>query len=435
MTGDMMKKLFIMSVLLLSSTLFGQVEHSKGELQVQFFPGFVMDVANYSTGNPEQTRVDVFIRVPYSNIQFVKTEAGFLAKYSITLTLYEEDEETIILEKMWSEKITVTDFSQAISTKNYNYSYKSVDLEPDTYALRCEVVDKDSKKNFVINAIVNVAEFDDDIGLSDLILVAEKVQGKNGPMLIPSVSNKVSSIDSSLYFFYEIFADTTRTVNVHYALRTIREDEDDEEEIYSKKMGVEVVKGSNFIEHEISDLAFALGQYNLTIQLEEGGDFITKKVSKKLVSHIYGFPSSITDLELAVNQMTYIANNPEMDFILEGETYDIQMDRFKEYWKKKDPNPKTDGNAVLNEYFRRIEYANAHFKHYFDGWKTDMGMVYIVLGPPSNVERHPFEYNSKPYEMWDYYEINKRFVFFDQTGFGDYRLLDQQLGDWYRYRQ
>ena len=59
--------------------------------------------------------------------------------------------------------------------------------------------------------------------------------------------------------------------------------------------------------------------------------------------------------------MTYIANNPEMDYILEGETYEIQLQRFKEYWKSKDPNPQTEGNAVLMEYFRRIEYANAHF--------------------------------------------------------------------------
>lgn len=425
-----MKLIFIISVFLISSTVFAQVEHSKGEIPVQFFPGFVMDVANYSTGNPSKTRVDVFIRVPYSNIQFVKAPEGFLARYSITLTLYDKDEENIIFEKMWSEKITVTDFSQAISTKNYNYSYKSIELEPETYVLRCEVVDKDSKKNFVVNGVVNVVEFDDEIGLSDLILVAEKVQGKSGPMLIPSVSNKITSNDSTLYFFYEIFADTIRTVTVHYSLEN-----KEEEEIYSKKMNLDLVKGSNFIEYEITDLSFALGEFNLNIQLEEDGDYISRKVSKKLISHIYGFPASITDLELAVNQMTYIANNPEMDYILEGETYEIKLDRFKEYWRKKDPNPKDDSNNVLFEYFRRIEYANAHFKHYFEGWKTDMGMVYIVLGPPSNVERHPFDYDSKPYEMWDYYEINKRFVFVDQTGFGDYRLLDQQLGDWYRYRQ
>jgi GWxTD domain-containing protein len=390
-----------------------------------------MDVANYATGNPEKTRVDVFIRVPYSNVQFVKTPSGFVARYSITLTLYDEDEDNIILEKMWNEKIEVTDFSQAISTRNYNYSYKSFELEPETYSLRCEVVDKDSKKNFVLTALANVAEFEDDeLGLSDIILVVDKVQGKNGPMLIPSVSNKVTSNDTTLYFFYEVYSDTARSVDVQYVL-TDKEDEN----VYTEIVNLNLAKGSNFIEHEITNLTFTLGRFVLTARLVDEGEFVSRRVSKVLISHIYGFPPTITDLELAVNQMTYIANNPEMDYIMEGETYEEKLNRFKEYWKSKDPNPNSEGNAVLVEYFRRVEYANTHFKHYFEGWKTDMGMVYIVLGAPSNVERHPFDYDSKPYEIWDYYDINKRFVFVDQTGFGDYRLLDSQLGDWYRYRQ
>ena len=62
-------------------------------------------------------------------------------------------------------------------------------------------------------------------------------------------------------------------------------------------------------------------------------------------------------------------------------------------------------------------------------------MIYIVLGPPNNVERHPFEYDSKPYEIWYYYGINQQFYFVDDTGFGDYRLLNFNYGDWYRYRQ
>jgi GWxTD domain-containing protein len=431
MKVDIMKKLLIITYgMLLASTLFAQVEHSRGQMPVKFFPGFVMDVGNYPTGNPSKTRTDVFIRVPYSNIQFVKSPEGFLARYSITLTIYDEDEDNIIVEKMWNEKITVTEFEQAISTKNYNYSYKSFELEPETYVLRCEVVDKDSKKNFVISMLNNVPEFNAELSLSDIILVSDKVQGKNGPMLIPSVSNRVTSNDSTLYFFYEVYSDTARSIDAKYTLLN-----KDEEEVYFTRMKVNLAKGSNFIEHEITNLTFALGDYHLTVELEENGEVISRKAAKKLVSHIYGFPSSITDLELAVDQMTYIANSQEMDYILEGDTYEEKLKRFKEFWKSKDPNPKTEENAVLVEYFRRVEYANAHFKHYFDGWKTDMGMVYIVLGPPSNVERHPFEYNSKPYEIWDYYDINKRFVFIDQTGFGDYRLLDQQLGDWYRYRQ
>jgi hypothetical protein len=52
-----------------------------------------------------------------------------------------------------------------------------------------------------------------------------------------------------------------------------------------------------------------------------------------------------------------------------------------------------------------------------------MGMIFILFGPPSNIERHPFEIDYKPYEIWYYYELNREFVFVDETGFGEYRLV------------
>jgi hypothetical protein len=77
----------------------------------------------------------------------------------------------------------------------------------------------------------------------------------------------------------------------------------------------------------------------------------------------------------------------------------------------------------MEQYYARVEYANKHFSHFQEGWRTDMGMVYITFGPPNNVERHPFDIDSKPYEIWAYYDLNYQFVFVDQTGFGDYRLI------------
>ena len=88
----------------------------------------------------------------------------------------------------------------------------------------------------------------------------------------------------------------------------------------------------------------------------------------------------------------------------------------------------------MNEYYRRVEYANENFNGYFKGWRSDMGMVYITLGPPDQVTRRPYEIDSKPYEIWDYYILNRSFIFVDQTNFGDYRLENPAYGDWFRYR-
>ncbi len=61
----------------------------------------------------------------------------------------------------------------------------------------------------------------------------------------------------------------------------------------------------------------------------------------------------------------------------------------------------TGGNQMVSKkiiktYFHRIEDANKLFTSYKEGWKTDKGMVYIVLGPPNKVQR------SRDREVWMY---------------------------------
>jgi len=171
---------------------------------------------------------------------------------------------------------------------------------------------------------------------------------------------------------------------------------------------------------------------NIRLKNRYGQDL--DRTTKKFESKIYGFPESIKDLQLAIDQLVYIATGDELDKIEEAEHYENKLEEYIKFWKEKDPSPATEENEVFLEYYRRITFANEQFGNYIDGWRSDRGMIYIVLGPPDNVERHPYEINSKPYEIWDYYDINKRFIFVDETGFGDYRLLNYQYGDWYRYR-
>jgi len=147
-----------------------------------------------------------------------------------------------------------------------------------------------------------------------------------------------------------------------------------------------------------------------------------------------GLPGTITDLDAAIEQMVYISSAGVIDSIQEKTNFNDKLKAFQDFWKSHDPSPTTPYNEVFMEYYRRVAYSNQYFKGYSAGWRSDMGMVYITLGPPNNVERHPIELNSKPYEVWDYYDLNRSFIFVDQTGFGDYRLYNPQYGDWFRFR-
>ena len=60
-----------------------------------------------------------------------------------------------------------------------------------------------------------------------------------------------------------------------------------------------------------------------------------------------------------------------------------------------------------------------------EGWQTDRGRVYLLYAEPDEVERFPNQGDSKPYEIWQYNQIESGviFVFIDRTGLGDYTLV------------
>ena len=77
----------------------------------------------------------------------------------------------------------------------------------------------------------------------------------------------------------------------------------------------------------------------------------------------------------------------------------------------------------MEEYFSRVNFANREFSSFNDdGWLSDRGRILLKFGFPDDVERHPFELDSVPYVIWRYYGIRRIFLFWDQNGFGDYRL-------------
>ncbi|MBN1153891.1 GWxTD domain-containing protein [candidate division KSB1 bacterium] len=109
-----------------------------------------------------------------------------------------------------------------------------------------------------------------------------------------------------------------------------------------------------------------------------------------------------------------------------------------QFWNMRDPNPDTPTNEFRDEYYKRVDYANRHYRAFTkEGWSTDRGRVYIIYGPPSDIERHPNEPNLYPYEIWEYDHLQSGviFVFGDFEGYKNYRLLhsnlDGEIKDYY----
>ena len=102
-----------------------------------------------------------------------------------------------------------------------------------------------------------------------------------------------------------------------------------------------------------------------------------------------------------------------------------EREQFKtDFWKKRDPEPETERNIYKETYLSRIEESNRLFTSGGrNGWLSDRGRVYILLGPPDNRQVYPMGYSfyEPPVEIWYYGFFPVLFV--DRYRTGSYELV------------
>jgi len=129
-------------------------------------------------------------------------------------------------------------------------------------------------------------------------------------------------------------------------------------------------------------------------------------------------------------EVPYIITDAEKEVFLKLET-DKERDLFiDEFWKQRDPTPGTSRNEAKEEHYQRVKFANETFGGLSpqEGWRTDRGKYYIVLGSPHHVEKY-HTIDTYPIELW-YYQGDPnldqpsvfRLLFFRRDGGGDYEL-------------
>jgi len=394
--------------------------------KVKYYQDFI------SFKGDKKARLDFYIQVPYNAVQFVKTGQGFEAAYTVTVSVFDEEKKNLITEKIWNEKIVAISFELTSSPDNFNLGSRSFELSPGVYSIKTSLFDKDSKNEYSSENIVVVKQFAAVPAVSDVMLISGKTVVEGKSRIIPNVSRNVVSDRDPLSMFFEIYSDTTTNLLIDYEIL-----DEKETQVFNKSEQVSLKEGSNQIFHNVDSLMLDLGKNLLKITLKDSTGKVYDTSVKSFMSRWVGVPVTLTDLDKAIEQLVYLASPEDLAFMKETDNRREKAKRFVAFWRKQDPNPADEYNPVFNEYYNRVAYANQNFTSYsLEGWRSDRGMVLIILGAPDNIDRHPFEYYAKPYEVWQYYNLNKQFLFVDYTGFGDYRLDPSTplYGDLYRFR-
>ncbi len=138
--------------------------------------------------------------------------------------------------------------------------------------------------------------------------------------------------------------------------------------------------------------------------------------------------------------VAYIITPEEKQVFTQLKTDDEREQFVDQFWLKRDPDPMTFANEYKEEHYRRLAYVNTYYGSGIPGWKTDRGRIYILYGPPAQIEANASGSSYErprsegggrtatfPFEVWRYRHIDGigddvTIEFVDKSMTGQYTL-------------
>ena len=134
-------------------------------------------------------------------------------------------------------------------------------------------------------------------------------------------------------------------------------------------------------------------------------------------------------------EVVYIITDREKRVFLTLTSEEQRKSFVDAFWRKRDHNPSTPENEFKIEHYERFDYVNKWFGRatFREGWETDRGRYYILVGPPRSIQNFESRDEIYPTELWFYNNSElKRFgipaffylLFWRRHGVGELQLYD-----------
>ena len=408
----------------------------------------------------KEGRVDVMILVPYSSLNFKKESDYFVSNVEVDISIWEretgEDDERKDEEKDEKKntnnsktKVESLHISKDVTANNFSQSrgggadfvkiFRSFHLGAGKFNVVSKVSSKGKSREYEKTKKLLIPEFSKyKFSLSGLMLLSSIEETASGHKITPFAKDNIESLTGDGFFvFFETYSKTNELINpdekvsLRYFIKNSKGD--------TVKTGkAKEIKVNNPREQHFLLISgteeLNIGSFKLQVIASSENNQTIAMSERSIKNAPTLLAKSLEDIDKAISQLRYVASSSEIEKMESSKNEKEKQKRFFDFWDELDPTPGTKKNEAMEQYFARVEYANKKFKSSSNGWNTDRGRIFIILGPAENISRSYMNSSSGEYEVW-LYSDNRRFVFIDRNGFGDYRL-DQPFGfsEKYKYR-
>ena len=354
-----------------------------------------------------------FVKIPNYSLQFVKEGRSFIAEYDANISVVDEDDVEVATGS-FSDKIVVKKFSETTSRVKSTILSSSFFVPLEDYLVSVNIKDIDTKLTSKKAKKVNLDDFSDTFQVYEPIFLKE-TDGEWGfsDNEFPIDANQIIIKENQLKFYqYATISpgDYTMVINVFSG---------------KKLQWTDTINSSSdnkVVSHLINLETKDINKVDLKIEVTVNQGELSASKSSKFKSRDSFMFGGIGNIDLALSQMNYILTTDERKE-LKNLKQSEKESFFKKSWARRDPKPETKINELMDEYYARVQFAEENFSRGSSGgWRSDMGMIFILFGKPDDIQRYSSMQSNYTYETWYYFSIGEEFAFVDDYGFGDYRL-------------
>lgn len=139
--------------------------------------------------------------------------------------------------------------------------------------------------------------------------------------------------------------------------------------------------------------------FNFDMNLEAKRVRLSGKQRRKAVKNLTGHFKRFYELSY------YICVEAERDVFLSLDNFRDREMFMQSFWQQRDPTPGTQDNEYKIEIQRRFEHVQKYYSRGTSkqGWRTDMGRFYMILGKPNSIERYDSKPGLYPAQVWYFF--------------------------------
>jgi GWxTD domain-containing protein len=383
--------------------------------------------------------LDVYLLVPQASMTYKTTESGLTADVVFQAALLQGDVVPYNPDR-WQRIFRVDDQAK-IGDLGFVPDISKFFVEEGDYILQVDILDVNSNRRQRIRKPVSLKKYpQDELSFSDITLASKIVKAaqeneftKYGYDILPNAERTFTPAAPMLYYFFEIYGLSGKgKYGVHTQINSFSD-----KVVKDYPVKVKQSPGTSAVEWggvNTAGLKTGIHKLLVTISDESTGTsvshskiFYILKPDENEEAETQNDYDDLSEIELdEIFELVGIVMTADEKRLFKKSTLEGKRKILAAFWERKDPDPSTGVNEFKQEFYRRVQIANAEFgKDTEQGWKTDRGRVIILYGKPNNIEKHHVTIGQRPWEGWYYYEIEGgvEFIFVDRSGYGRFDLV------------